>query len=371
MADHAEIQTPEMQAQTGTMAVLLMAYGGPESLDDVEPFLLDIRGGRPTSPELVEEIRGRYAAIGGRSPLLEISRAQAAGLEEHLNLHPGDGEPRFRAFVGMRHWTPTIRQAVAEIADSGLTECGPTDFVALCLAPHYSRMSIGAYLAKLREAVDEQERAGRRLQVTAVESWGDHPLFLDVVARKVREGLRRWPAEERAEVEILFTAHSLPARIVEQEGDPYADQLLATARGVAARLTRDTLDGDGSERPEPRWSFCYQSAGASSIPWLGPAIEEVIPERAAAGRKHLLVAPIGFVSDHVEILYDLDVEARQIAEKHGVRLERTESMNTDPGFLAALSAIVREHLETEREHLKTEREHNTSPSSAARETVHV
>lgn len=348
-------ETPQNPAPTPTRAVLLMAYGGPESLDDVEPFLLDIRGGRPTPPELVEEIRQRYAAIGGRSPLLEISRAQAAGLEELLNEGPGDGEPRFRAFVGMRHWAPYIREAVAEIAEAGIREV-----VALCLAPHYSRMSIGAYLAKLHEAVAEQERQGRPLRVTAVESWGEHPLFLDAVARRVREALQRWPTEERneverREVEILFTAHSLPTRIVEQ-GDPYADQLLATARGVAARLTQ------GESGPEPRWSFCYQSAGASSIPWLGPAIEEVIPERAAAGRKHLLVAPIGFVADHVEILFDLDVEAKQIADEHGVRLERTESMNDDPDFLAALAAVVREHLDAEPGELV---------ATAPREAAHV
>jgi len=329
-------------------AVLLMAYGGPDSLDDVEPFLLDIRGGRPTPPELVEEIRARYAAIGGRSPLLEISRAQAAGLEQRLNRDAHrdtrrDGETRFRTFVGMRHWAPSIPDTVAEIADAGFT-----DVVALCLAPHYSRLSIGAYLARLREAVEAQEARGRTLRVTAVESWGDHPLFLDAVARKVREALARWPGEgsdemERGEVEILFTAHSLPKKVVE-EGDPYEDQLLATARGVVERLRTGRAGEPGRE---PRWSFCYQSAGASSIPWLGPALEEVIPERAAAGCTDLLVVPIGFVADHVEILFDLDVEAREIARRHGVRLRRTESMNTDPGFLAALAAVVRDHLERE------------------------
>lgn len=322
-------------------AVLLMAYGGPDSLDDVEPFLRDIRGGRSTPPELVEEIRARYAAIGGRSPLLEISRAQAAGLEQRLNGDTQrdtqrDSEARFRTFVGMRHWAPSIHDTVTEIADAGFT-----DVVALCLAPHYSRMSIGAYLARLREAVEAQVARGRALRVTAVESWGDHPLFLGTVARKVREALALWPEDERGEVEILFTAHSLPEKVVD-EGDPYQRQLLATARGVVERLRTGR---DGEPEPEPRWSFCYQSAGASSIPWLGPALEEVIPERAAAGCTDLLVVPIGFVADHVEILFDLDIEAREIARGHGVRLRRTESMNTDPGFLAALAAVVREHLE--------------------------
>ena len=226
----------------------------------------------------------------------------------------------------MRHWHPYIRDTVAEIVEAGLR-----DVVALCLAPHYSRLSIGAYLARLREAVAEQEVEGRILRVTAVESWGDHPLFLDTVARKVGEALSRWPEADREEVEILFTAHSPPSRVIEQ-GDPYEAQLLATARGVADRLAK--------EGSNPPWSFCYQSAGASTVPWLGPVLEDVLPERAAAGRRHLLVAPIGFVSDHVEILYDLDVEARDIARQHGLRLERIESMNTDPGFLATLAAVV-------------------------------
>lgn len=324
-------------------AVLLMAYGGPDSLDDVEPFVLDIRGGRPTPPELLEEIRSRYAAIGGRSPLLEITRAQAAGLEQRLNRDTHrdtqrDSEARFRTFVGMRHWAPSIHDTVAEIADAGFT-----DVVALCLAPHYSRLSIGAYLARLRESVEAQAARGRTLRVTAVESWGDHPLFLDAVARKVREALARWPEDGRGTVEILFTAHSLPKRVVE-DGDPYEEQLLATARGVVERLT-----AEGAREPgrEPRWSFCYQSAGASSIPWLGPALEEVIPERAAAGRTNLLVVPVGFVADHVEILFDLDIEAQEVARRHGVRLRRTESMNTDPGFLSALAAVVRDRLERE------------------------
>jgi len=326
------------RAMIPTRAVLLMAYGGPDSLEDVEPFLLDIRGGRATPAALVEEIRQRYAAIGGRSPLLEISRAQAAGLEERLNREgEREGHRRFRTFVGMRHWHPYIRDAVAEIAEAGLR-----DVLALCLAPHYSRLSIGAYLAKLRQAVAEQAAEGRSLRVAAVESWGDHPLFLDTIARKVREALRRWPEAERDEVEILFTAHSLPSRVI-QQGDPYEEQLLATARGVVDRLA--AADSGGSR---PRWSFCYQSAGASTVPWLGPALEDVIPERAAAGRRHLLVAPVGFVSDHVEILYDLDVEAQGIAREQGVRLERIESMNTDPGFLATLAAVVEEHLERQR-----------------------
>jgi ferrochelatase len=297
-----------------------MAYGGPDSLADVEPFLTDIRGGRPTSAELVEEIRGRYAAIGGRSPLLSISRAQAEALQKRLDeTAPGD----FRVYVGMRHWRPFIREAVAEIAAAGHRR-----LVALCLAPHYSELSIGAYMAKLDQAVEEQEAAGVSFDVHRVESWHDEPLFLEAIAEKVRRALRRWPEDERGHVQVLFTAHSLPELIVER-GDPYPEQLLATARGVAERL--GGLEG---------WRFCYQSAGASGIPWLGPAIEEVIPGLAAAGHRDALVVPVGFVADHVEILYDLDIEARGIAAEHGVRLERTESLNTTPDFIQALEEVV-------------------------------
>lgn len=308
-----------MTSSPSPTAVLLMAYGGPDSLDDVEPFLLDIRGGRATSARLVEEIRGRYAAIGGRSPLLEISRAQAAALQERLE---ADAPGAFRVFVGMRHWAPRIAEAVADIAAAGLSRV-----VALCLAPHYSRLSIGAYLEKLEEARRQQAAQGVQLSIAAVESWHDHPLFLQALAEKVRRALDRWPEGERGAVQILFTAHSLPAFVVD-EGDPYPRQLLETARGVTQRAG---VAG---------WRFCYQSAGASKLPWLGPAIEEVIPELAAAGCRDVLVVPVGFVADHVEILYDLDIEAKALAGNLGLRLERTESLNTDPTFIAALADLV-------------------------------
>lgn len=306
-----------------TRGVLLMAYGGPDSLEDVEPFLRDIRGGRETPPELVDEIRGRYAAIGGASPLLSITRAQARALEEYLQATRRPGEPRYRTYVGMRHWTPWIRDAVAEMVEDGIDEV-----VALCLAPHYSKMSIGAYLARLTEA---QEALRVSLEVTPVKSWGDHPLFLEAVADAVVEGLGRFAAGEA--VELILTAHSLPVRIIEQ-GDPYDEQLRATASAVADRVG-ERIGGELS------WRFCYQSAGASSIPWLGPALEDVVQELAEGGAKHLLVAPIGFVSDHVEVLFDLDIEAKEIAAEAGAQLERTASMNTRETFVRALAAVVR------------------------------
>lgn len=290
------------------IAVLLMAYGGPEALEDVEPFLLDIRGGRPTSRELIDEIRGRYEAIGGRSPLLEITRAQARALEEQLG---------FPVYVGMRHWHPYIRRTVEEIA-----EAGHERLVALCLAPHYSKMSLGAYFRQLDQALEE---AGYDPELIRIDGFHDHPIFLDAVAEKVREGLARFP--EGSRVKVIFTAHSLPERIV-AEGDPYADQVEETARGVAERI------------PGLDWLRCWQSAGASGGPWLGPPLEEVVADLAAAGRRDLLVCPVGFVADHVEVLFDVDVEAKQIAREAGARLERTASFNDDPRFIEALADVV-------------------------------
>jgi ferrochelatase len=298
----------------------MMAYGGPDSLDDVEDYLLDIRGGRKTPPELVEEIKKRYAEIGGKSPLLEITRAQSEALERRLN-DLSDG-PEYRVYVGMRHWHPYIREAVEQIAEDGVDKV-----IAVCMAPHYSRMSIGAYIKKAEEA---REDLDPDLDITYVESWHDHPLFIQTIAENVLEALESFPAHARDDVKVVFTAHSLPAAIMEQ-GDPYDTQLKETAQAVAERL------GDVD------WMFSYQSAGASNAKWLGPQIEDVVVELAEAGRKNILVVPIGFVADHVEVLYDIDIEARGYAEEAGAHLERTESMNVNSTFIDALADLVTQH----------------------------
>jgi len=323
----------------GRVGVLLMAYGAPESLEEVEPFLLDVRGGRPTSPELVAEVAERYRSIGGGSPLLGVTRAQASALEAHLRTRPELGGA-FRVAVGMRHWQPRIGQAVAGLAAEGCVH-----LVAIPLAPHVSRMSVGAYFAALDEALAGPE-AKPFQRVSRVAGFHDHPLFLDAWADRLRSALLRAVAAgwEPGETEILFTAHSLPKSIV-ADGDPYPEQLLETAREVMARLP-DGLPGglpDGWKSLARR--FCYQSAGARAVPWLGPSIEETLEELAAAGRRRVLVAPIGFVSDHVEVLYDLDVEARERADELGLALARTESLNTSPRFVEALAELVRGALE--------------------------
>jgi ferrochelatase len=304
----------------GRRAVLVMAYGSPGTLAEIEPYLLDVRGGRPAPPSLVEEIRRRYAAIGGRSPLLEITRAQAGALEALLN--DGRAEGPFTVYVGMRHWHPYIHEAVGQIAADGVRTVVP-----LCLTPYTSRLSTGAYRARLQEAV---EALGQPLEVRDVDDWHTHPRFIAAIVERVREALGRLARETSEPPYLLFTAHSLPVAAVAQ-GDPYDAQLRETTDLVVRAL---------GIAPD-RWQFCYQSAGASAGPWLGPPLVEVIADLARAGRRNLLVVPIGFVSDHVEILYDIDIEARGVAERLGARLSRTVSLNTSPPFIEALADVVR------------------------------
>jgi protoporphyrin/coproporphyrin ferrochelatase len=290
------------------LAVLVMAYGGPGNISEVEPYLMDVRGGRPTKPQLVEEIRARYARIGGRSPILELTRAQASGIGRAL------GEP-FKAFVGMRHWHPYINETVDTIAAAGVRRV-----VGVAMAPHYSSMSVGAYEKKLLQAADG------RLDVTLVRTWWKQPAFQDATANRIAQALQRFP--KPASVQVVFTAHSLPEKIV-ASADPYPEELKASAAEVATRAGL------------PAWRFAYQSAGATAEPWLGPDAEEVITELAKAGHSAVLLVPIGFVCDHVEILYDIDVEYQSLAQRLGIQLERTASLNDDPGLVAAVAAEVR------------------------------
>jgi len=291
-----------------------MAYGTVSSLDDMPAYLLDIREGRPPSPDLVREMRRRYEAIGG-SPLLRLAEAQARALEAEL-ARRGRAAP---VYLGMRHWSPRIRDAVAAMKAAGVTEA-----VAVVLAPHYSSLSIGRYRKRLDEALAETDAS---IRFRVVETWWDQPRLFEAFEGRIRAALARWDGAPPARTRVLFSAHSLPARI-KAMGDPYEDQLLAHAKALADRL--GLAD----------WMFVFQSAGASPEPWLGPAIEDEIPRLAAEGYRRLLVVPTGFVCDHVEILYDLDLEAKALAADHGIELARTESMNTFPPFIAALADAV-------------------------------
>jgi protoporphyrin/coproporphyrin ferrochelatase len=282
-------------------AVVLMAYGSPGQIEDIRPYLEDIREGRPVSDEAVEELTERYRRIGGRSPLDEITERQRAALEREL------GVP---VHVGMKHWRPRIAEAV----DAALAG-GAERVVGVVLAPHYSALSIAGYRERLEAALDG------RAELRFVESWHDHEPFLQVLAGRVRG----------SDAHVVFTAHSLPERILAL-GDPYRDQLLETSRLVAERA--------GIER----WSFAFQSASQTGEPWLGPDILEELDALHEQGVRDVLVCPVGFVSDHLEILWDLDVEARQRAAELGLRLDRIESLNDDPAFIRALAQLLRQAL---------------------------
>jgi ferrochelatase len=281
-------------------AVILMAYGSPSAPEDIAAYLSDIRGGRPVSEEATEELAERYRRIG-RSPLDEVTEAQRAALQREL---------RLPVYVGMKHWRPRI----AEAADAALAG-GAETVVGLVLAPHYSRLSIGEYRGRLEAGLDG------RAELVFVDSWHDHPPFLSVLADRVRG----------TGAHVVFTAHSLPARILD-DGDPYRDQLLETARLVAERAALE------------RWSFAFQSASETGEPWLGPDLLDELDTLHSRGVRRVLVAPIGFVSDHLEILWDIDVEARHRAAELGLELDRIESLNDDPAFIRGLAELVRKVL---------------------------
>jgi ferrochelatase len=279
-------------------AVILMAYGSPERLEDIPAYLADIRGGRPVREEAIATLTDHYRRIGGSSPLNEITEAQAAALERELGIP---------VHVGMKHWDPRIAGAVGRALDGGAER-----LVGLVLAPHYSRISIGGYRDRLEEAL------GGRAELVFVESWHVHEPFLDVVAERVRG----------TDAHVVFTAHSLPERIL-AEGDPYRDQLLETSSLVAERAGINA------------WSFAFQSESQTGEPWLGPDILVELESLHGRGVSDVLVAPVGFVSDHLEILWDLDIEAKGKAAELGLGFARIESLNADAAFVRALADLVR------------------------------
>lgn len=299
-----------------TTAILLLAYGGPDSLDDVPAYLADVRGGRPTPPDLLAEVVERYRAIGGRSPLLAITRQLAARLQEAVG---------WTVYVGMRHWHPFIRETVTQMAADGITRAA-----AICLAPQYSRMSIGAYRARLDEALAALSAPPA---IAFVESWHTHPALIEGLAEQTRAAWARLPHEAADQAMVVFTAHSLPAAIVEH-GDPYAKQVQETAQLVAQRLALSPA----------RWRLAYQSAPRTGPLWLGPSVEETIPLLAAEGVRDLVLSPIGFLADHVEVLYDLDIAAQAIARAHGVRIERAPMLNDSPTLVSALADLAQQAL---------------------------
>jgi ferrochelatase len=300
------------------IGVLVMAYGGPSSLAEIPGYLADIRSGRPTTRAVLEEITHNYEVIGGRSPLPEISRRQVDAVQAGLD------PALFRCYLGMRHWAPWIEDVVGEMLDDGITHA-----ISIVLAPHFSALSVAKYADKVAAGL-EMYRGD--ITFDHVTSYHDHPKLIEALANRVTEGISRWPEAERGRVHVVFSAHSLPARILES-GDPYDAQLRETARLVAERAG---VDAD-------HWSWSFQSAGRTPEPWLGPQIEEHIAALAADGVKDVVSVPVGFVSDHVEILFDIDIKAREVADRLGVRLERPPALNTDPLYIATLVEVITEH----------------------------
>jgi protoporphyrin/coproporphyrin ferrochelatase len=295
------------------IGVLLMAYGGPNNLDEVEPYLLDVRGHRPTPAEITHEVRERYRKIGGRSPILEQTQAQATTLEKALNI----SDHSFKVFVGMRHWHPYIRDVLAQIHHQDIKRA-----VGVVMAPHYSRMSIGAYYKKIEEA-------NSPITFSRVEDWHLQPGYLNALVNRVLAALQHFPEDIRPEVPVIFTAHSLPERILEWN-DPYPLQLRETVSALMERLD-----------PQPH-EFAYQSAAISGEPWLGPDASEVIERFASEGKRNILLCPIGFVCEHVEILYDIDVVYQKLAKSLNIHLERIEMLNTAPEMIDGLAQLIRE-----------------------------
>ncbi len=310
-------------------AVLLMAYGSPNRLDDVEAYFTDIRGGRRPSREAVEELKSRYRRVGVPTPLLAVSMELGRQLERLLNIDPPD-DGIYTVHLGMKHWAPHIASAIEEIVESGADR-----MIAIVLAPHYSTISTEGYRRKVEAALatargrSTPDGSASPVSLDFVESWHELDGYLQAVAENVRLVRAQFPNPE--DVVAVFTAHSLPARIL-NEGDPYQEQLLRTSELVAQRA--------GIQQ----WRFSYQSQSQTGEPWLGPDLVDTVEELAAQGHRALLVASVGFIADHLEIFYDIDIEAKEKADALGIELRRTPMLNADPRLTQALHALVAERV---------------------------
>jgi ferrochelatase len=316
------------------IGVLVMAYGTASGPDDIERYYSDIRGGRAPSPEHLQELLDRYAAIGNLFPLLDTTRAQAGGIEERLNADAGRDDA-FRAYLGMKHSAPFVSEAIAQMRADGVERA-----IGIVMAPHWSGMSVETYIERAIQAASDD---GGGPALTFVRSYHDHPAFVAFLTDRVGDALVRLSEDERANATTIFSAHSLPVRTLDDgtqrcktcdcdQSCRYRDGLQRTADLVAERLGLDD------------YLIAWQSAGRTNDPWWGPSIEEVIRQLAVDGRDAVVVCPAGFVADHLEILYDLDIQARRLAEEAGLRFERTRMPNADPVYLDVLAAVVRQHL---------------------------
>lgn len=296
------------------LGVLVMAYGTPRNLDEVLPYYTHIRRGRAPSPEQLDDLTNRYKAIGGVSPLTEITDAQCKGIEDALN---ADGGRKVKVYQGLKHTYPYIEEAVATMHSDGIEEA-----VCLVLAPHYSTMSVASYLHSAQAKA--AELGGPKLY--SVNEWHLHPQFLNLLADRIEEALAK--LQKPNDAMVVFSAHSLPERIL-SIGDPYPTQLHESGDAVAKMLEL------------PRHTFAWQSAGQTGEPWLGPDILEKLKSMQEEGFTQIVSCSQGFVADHLEVLYDIDIEAQEVAKSLGQTLVRTRQMNADPAFVKMLANVVR------------------------------
>ena len=297
--------------------IFLMAHGAPESTDDIPEYLKTIRGGRDSTPETIQIIRDRYEQIGGKSPLREITAELAERLEKFLNQE----EPQFKVYVGMRNWSPYIRDEVKRMKEDGIEKV-----IALCLAPQFSTWSTKLYFNAFEDAL--KECGGENIDVHFVASWANHPLLIDAFSEKYREALAKLNGES---VYTIFTAHSIPSESIDL-GDPYDQEFNKTVELLVDRVKPNN------------WYQAYQSQGMIPVPWLGPKVESVLDKISRVGSKTVLIVPVGFVCDHVEILFDIDIEFKNYAVDKKLKLHRTESLNFSPTYIEALASIAWETM---------------------------
>ena len=297
-----------------------MAHGAPTCVDDIPLYLKNIRSGTESSPEVIQIIRDRYEAIGGSSPLLEITTRQAAELEKFLNQDGGN----FKVYIGMRNWSPYIRDAVKQMVADGVKRV-----LAMCLAPQYSTWSTKLYFNALNNALDEHSAGS--LPVQFIGTWANQPSLIDAFVDRYDSAMGKMRAQGHDKVHTIFTVHSIPAESLEY-GDFYDEEYDSTVKAIV-------------ERVKPfRWYQAYQSQGMIPVPWLGPTVEDTLDRIARFGSKPVLIVPVGFVCDHIEILYDIDIEFTKHAESKKLKLFRTESLNHSPLFIEALASVVWGHL---------------------------
>jgi len=298
-----------------------MAHGAPTSVDDIPLYLRNIRGGTDSSPEVIQIIRDRYEAIGGSSPLLEITKGQAEELEKFLNQNGGN----FKVYIGMRNWAPYIRDAVKQMLEDRVEK-----ILALCLAPQYSTWSTKLYFSAFNDALEKNSK-GDLPPVQLIGSWANQPSLIDAFVEKYNIAMDKIRTLGYEKVHTVFTVHSIPAESLEL-GDFYDKEYDSTVKAIVEKI-----------KPY-RWYQAYQSQGMIPVPWLGPTVESVLDRIAKIGSKPVLMIPVGFVSDHVEILYDIDIEFAEYAKSKNITLFRTESLNHSPLFTEALASVVWEHL---------------------------